>query len=110
MKFAKRINRLKVRSNSFSIRVKDSWNSLPESVIMAPSLNCFKSRLNSHWNSMPTSLILGSTTSDQNPETNTRIRQQRLDSLFRCSSYVSYVSYLHFIKRAYRVHEKWPRT
>ena len=46
MKFPKRQHRLKVLSNSFSIRVIDSWNSLPESVIMAPSLNCFKSRLN----------------------------------------------------------------
>ena len=48
MKFAKRRHRLKVRSNSFSIRVIDSWNSLPERVIMAPFLNCFNSRLNSH--------------------------------------------------------------
>ena len=38
MKFAKRRHtcRLKVRSNSFSIRVIDSWNTHPESVIMAP--------------------------------------------------------------------------
>ena len=53
IKFAKRRHRLKVRSNSFSIRVIDSWNSLPESIIMAPSLNCFKSRLNSHWKFHP---------------------------------------------------------
>ena len=53
LKFAKKRNRLKVRSNSFSIRVIDSWNALPESVIMAPSLNCFKSRLNSHWKNHP---------------------------------------------------------
>ena len=53
MKFAKRRHRLNVRSNSFSIRVIDSRNSLPESVIMAPSLNCFKSRLNSHWEFHP---------------------------------------------------------
>ena len=31
----------------------DSWKALPESVIMAPSLNCFKSRLNSHWKKHP---------------------------------------------------------
>ena len=83
MKFAKRSHSLKVRSKSFSIRVIDSWNSLPESVMMAPSLNCFKSRFT------PTSLNLGATTPPQNPETSTRIRQQRLDSLFWCSSYVS---------------------
>ena len=32
MKLAKRQHGLKVRANSFSIRVIDSWNSLPESV------------------------------------------------------------------------------
>ena len=53
LKFAKKRHRLKVRSNSFSIWVIDSWNALPESVIMALSLSCFKSRLNSHWNNHP---------------------------------------------------------
>ena len=87
VKFAKRRHRcrLKVRSNSFSTRVIDSWNSLPESVIMAPSLNCFKSRLNSHWKFHPYKVNPWSL--DQNRETTTRMRQQRLDSLFRCSSY-----------------------
>ena len=45
-KLAKKQHRLKVRSNSFSLRVIDSWNSLPDKVVMAPSLNSFKSRLN----------------------------------------------------------------
>ena len=40
-KLLKKRHRLKVRSNSFSLRVIDSWNALPESVVMAPSLNCF---------------------------------------------------------------------
>ena len=53
MKFDKRRHRLKVQSNCFSIRVIDTWNSLPESVIMAPSLNYFKSRLKSHWKFHP---------------------------------------------------------
>ena len=53
MKFAKRRHRLKFWSNSYSIRVIDSWNSLPEGVIMAHSVNCFKSRLNSHWKFHP---------------------------------------------------------
>ena len=46
LKLVKKHHRLKVRSNSFSLRVIDSWNALPESVIMAFYLNCFKSRLN----------------------------------------------------------------
>ena len=52
-KLVKKRHRLKVRSNSFSLRVIDSWNALPESVVMAPSLNCFKSRLNLHWKNHP---------------------------------------------------------
>ena len=42
LKLAMNQHRLKVRSNSFSLRVIDSWNALPENVVMAPSLNCFK--------------------------------------------------------------------
>ena len=45
-KLAKKKHRLKVRSNSFSLRVIDSWNSLPDKVVMTLSLNSFKSRLN----------------------------------------------------------------
>ena len=47
MKLAKKQRRLKVQVNSFSIQVIDSWNSPPESVITAPSLNCFKSKKDS---------------------------------------------------------------
>ena len=39
----------KVRSSVFSNRVVDVWNSLPNAVVTAPSLNAFKSRLNKHW-------------------------------------------------------------
>ena len=52
-KLAKKQHRLKIRSNSFSLRVIDSWNALPEHVVMAPSLNCFKSRLNVFWKNHP---------------------------------------------------------
>ena len=38
--------RLNVRANSFSNRVVDTWNNLPEDVVNAPSVNAFKSRLN----------------------------------------------------------------
>ena len=33
----------------FSQRVVNAWNSLPNEVVTAPSLNAFKSRLNRHW-------------------------------------------------------------
>ena len=33
----------------FSLGVVDLWNSLPESVVSAPSLNSFKNRLDKFW-------------------------------------------------------------
>ena len=45
--------RLNVRNQSFRNREIDSWNSLPESVVKAPSLNSFKNRRNNHWHSHP---------------------------------------------------------
>ena len=53
LKLFKRRSRLKIRANSFSNRVVDVWNSLPEQVVQAPSLNCFKSRLNNWWKHHP---------------------------------------------------------
>ena len=38
-----------LRCSVFSNRVVDVWNSLPNPVVTAPSLNSFKSRLNKHW-------------------------------------------------------------
>ena len=49
LKIFKPRSRLKVRSSVLSNRVVDVWNSLPNSVVTAPSLNSFKSRLNKHW-------------------------------------------------------------
>ena len=41
---------LEVRSNVFSQRVVQSWNSLPEEVVCAPSLNyAFKARVDKFW-------------------------------------------------------------
>ena len=34
-----------VRHNFFSNRVTPVWNALPDSVVLAPGLNCFKNRL-----------------------------------------------------------------
>ena len=39
-----------VRHNFFSLRCVSNWNSLPEEVVSAPSLDAFKSRLDKHWN------------------------------------------------------------
>ena len=49
LKIFKPGSRLKVRSSVLSNRVVDVWNSLPNSVVTAPSLKSFKSRLNKHW-------------------------------------------------------------
>ena len=37
------------RAHSFSIRIVNPWNSLPDHVVTAPSINSFKNRLDSHW-------------------------------------------------------------
>ena len=42
-----------VRSNFFTRRVVGHWNSLPDHVISAPTLNSFKTRLDEHWASQP---------------------------------------------------------
>ena len=42
LKLFKHRSRLKIRANRFSNRVVDAWNSLPESVVQAPSLNFSK--------------------------------------------------------------------
>ncbi len=34
-----------LRKNSFSIRIVMIWNSLPEDIVSAPSVNAFKNRL-----------------------------------------------------------------
>ena len=49
MKLFKRRSRLSVRTCMFSNRVMEVWNSLPETVVMAPSLISFKNRLNKAW-------------------------------------------------------------
>ena len=49
LKLQKQSSQLKVRHDFFSLRVVDLWNSLPESVVSAPSLNSFKNRLDKFW-------------------------------------------------------------
>ena len=38
-----------VRQNFFSTRVVNAWNSLPDAVVSAPTLNTFKNRLDRVW-------------------------------------------------------------
>ena len=52
-KFYKVRYRLDFRKISFAIRVVEPWNSLPELVVLAASLNMFKTRLNKEWNRHP---------------------------------------------------------
>ena len=42
-----------LRSNFFAERVVSPWNTLPDSVVTAPSVNSFKSRLDHHWRNHP---------------------------------------------------------
>ena len=42
-----------VHTNSFYCRVVDLWNSLPSTVVDAPTLNTFKNRLDDHWKDLP---------------------------------------------------------
>jgi hypothetical protein len=47
-KLNKQSARLDVRKNFFGLRVVDVWNSLPELVVDAPTMNTFKGRLDRH--------------------------------------------------------------
>ena len=42
-------NTMFIDENAFPIRVTDPWNSLPETVVQAKSLNTFKNRLDQFW-------------------------------------------------------------
>ena len=52
MKISVKRSRLNVRKFFFSQRVVSQWNSLPETVVIAPSTNTFKNRLDKYWTDM----------------------------------------------------------
>jgi len=52
LKLYKRHCRLDARKFFFSQRVVNSWNSLPQRVIEAPSVNSFKKRLDDYYQDM----------------------------------------------------------
>ena len=49
-KLMKKPAKLDIRKHSFTHRIVNSWNSLPENVISAPSVNAFENRLDKIWN------------------------------------------------------------
>ena len=54
LKLKKQHSRLNLRANYFSNRVVNTWNSLPESIATAPSIDTLKRRLDHHWQDLPT--------------------------------------------------------
>ena len=48
LKLFKERSRLLLRKQTFTPRVVDSWNNLPDNVVNAPSINAFKNRFNTH--------------------------------------------------------------
>ncbi len=40
------------RANFFTSRVIDTWNSLPQEVVSAPSTDAFKARLDKYWHNV----------------------------------------------------------
>ena len=46
----KKVRAEEVRKHFFANRIVNLWNSLPEKVVPAPSINSFKSRLDKLWN------------------------------------------------------------
>ena len=51
-KLLKKSSSTSQRQKFFSMRVVDSWNSLPVQVVTAPSVNTFKGRLDAHWDDL----------------------------------------------------------
>ena len=54
LKLEKEQNRLKIRSNYFSVRTINTWNGLPEKVVNAENVNDFKTKLDKFWRDLPT--------------------------------------------------------
>ena len=53
MKLKKERSRLDIRKHSFTSRIVDIWNSLPEHVVSAKTMYSFENRLDRHWMNQP---------------------------------------------------------
>ena len=51
LKLAKPTAQSRVRSNFWSVRTINDWNSLPDHIVQAQSTNEFKNLLDDHWSS-----------------------------------------------------------
>eukprot|EP00916_Digyalum_oweni_P025776 GHVL01042440.1.p1 GENE.GHVL01042440.1~~GHVL01042440.1.p1 ORF type:complete len:204 (-),score=13.42 GHVL01042440.1:13-624(-) len=67
-KLEKRASRLDIRKNFFGLRVVGNWNSLPEYVVNAPSVNSFKGRLDGNLREHQYSIEFPLTTSSQDTQ------------------------------------------
>ena len=77
LKLFKRRSRLQIQANFFgNYRVVDVWNSLPESVVQAPSLNCFKNRLNKYRHNHPSKFHPACYVPGQNSRRTIQMRQE----------------------------------
>ena len=53
LKLSSQPSRIEIRRNSFSVRVVKPWNSLPQEVVMSPSVKAFEARLDRFWKDQP---------------------------------------------------------
>ena len=53
LKLPKKSAKNNIKGHVFSHRIVNDWNSLPEDVVSAPSVNAFKNRLDCHWRNHP---------------------------------------------------------
>ncbi len=53
LKIVKRYCKKEIRRHSFAYRIVDPWNSLPATVVTAPSIAAFKNRLGRLWEHHP---------------------------------------------------------
>ena len=52
LKLYKKRGSLEISKNSFTFRVSDLWNKLPDDVVLAPDINLFKGRLDCYMRSV----------------------------------------------------------
>lgn len=57
LKLMKHHTSITVRRHFFSERAMNNWNSLPDEVVQAPTLDTFKNRLDSHWKDYQCTLL-----------------------------------------------------